>query len=65
MLKKTWEINGAVGGIPLIWIHYHKIKEPPKMDLFMMNYFHFEIMELIECYMVNGSADKLYSPPPI
>ena len=30
-------MDGAVDSIPLIWIHYYEIKEPPKMNLFTMN----------------------------
>ena len=32
MLIKPSAMDGALYGIPLAWIHYYKIKEPPKMN---------------------------------
>ena len=32
MLIKPSAMDGALYGIPLAWIHYYKIKEPPKIN---------------------------------
>ena len=37
ILIKTSAMDGELYGIPLAWIHYCRIKEPPKMNIITIN----------------------------
>ena len=40
-------MNVELNGIPLAWIHYFKMNDPPQTNILTINELHLKIMKLI------------------